>query len=54
MSKRNADFMQNVLKKKKNVLLKTIKKVYNPPPISSNQPMKNLDIDLISNQNKGT
>lgn len=28
--------------------------VDNPAPISSNQPMKNLEIYVISNQNKGT
>jgi hypothetical protein len=28
--------------------------VDDPAPISSNQPMKNVDIDLILNQNKDT
>jgi hypothetical protein len=53
MSKRSANFLQNFLKKKKCVI-EDNEMVDDPAPISSNQPMKNLDIDLISNQNKGT
>ncbi|XP_025192606.1 uncharacterized protein LOC112592666 [Melanaphis sacchari] len=54
MSKRSADFMQNFLKKKKMCTVEDNEMVDDPAPILSNQPMKNVDIDPTSNQNKGT
>lgn len=40
--------------KKKKCVIKDNEMVDDPAPISSNQPMKNVDIDPTSNQNKGT